>query len=80
MLEAMSYNIDVLVSDIPANLQIGLDDDDYYSVGDEEKLIEAIIKKISEFKNRSFDDILSTKFNWDNIAKQTDCIYKKLIA
>ena len=38
LLEAMSYNIDVLVSNIPANLQIQLNPDDYFQVGDEEEL------------------------------------------
>ena len=30
MLEAMSYNIDTLVSDIPANLAVGLSKEHYY--------------------------------------------------
>lgn len=79
LLEAMSYNIDVLVSDIPANLQLDLNKDDYFKVGDEESLKEAIIRKLSEPKIRSFDEILSAKFNWDNIAIATNNIYKNLI-
>jgi len=78
LLEAMSYNIDVLVSDIPANLQIGLAKDDYYKVGDEDNLKGNILKKLSEFKKRSFDEILSIKFNWDKIAIETNNIYENL--
>lgn len=78
LLEAMSYNIDVLVSDIPANLQIALDTDDYYKVGDEEELTKNILKKLSGFKKRSFGEILSTKFNWDKIAIETNNIYLNL--
>lgn len=78
LLEAMSYNIDVLVSDIPANLQIDLDKDDYYKVGDEDNLKGNIIKKLSELKRRSFDEILSIKFNWDKIAIETNNIYENL--
>jgi alpha-maltose-1-phosphate synthase len=78
LLEAMSFNIDVLVSDIPANLQIGLDKDDYYPVGDEESLKEKIKDKLSDNKNRSFDELLSSKFNWDEIAMETNIIYENL--
>ena len=78
LLEAMSYNIDVLVSDIPANLQIGLDKDDYFKVGDEEDLKGNILKKLSEFKKRSFGEILSANFNWDKIAIETNNIYENL--
>ena len=42
LLEAMSYDIDVLASDIPANLQVGLHPDDYFKVGDEEDLKDKI--------------------------------------
>lgn len=78
LLEAMSYNIDVLVSDIPANLQIGLDEDDYYPVGDEEELKGKIKIKLSGIKNRSFGELLSSKFNWDEIARETNIIYENL--
>ena len=78
LLEAMSYNIDILVSDIPANLQIGLNQDDYFKVGDEENLKEKIVEKLSELKSRSFVEILSNKFNWDKIALETNNIYKNL--
>ena len=47
LLEAMSYNIDVLVSNIPANLQIELNQDDYFRVGDEEDLKSKIVEKLS---------------------------------
>jgi starch synthase len=79
LLEAMSYNIDVLVSDIPANLQIGLDPDDYYRVGEEEDLKKKIIEKLSANNKRSFSEILSVRFNWDKIAAETTTIYEQLI-
>lgn len=79
LLEAMSYNIDVLASDIPANLLVGLDDDDYFKVGDEEDLKEKIIKKLTENKQHEFRDFLKEQFNWDKIASETLAIYKSLI-
>jgi glycosyltransferase involved in cell wall biosynthesis len=78
LLEAMSYDIDVLVSDIPANLQISLNKDDYFRVGDEDNLKINILKKLSEFKKRSFGEILSIKFNWNKIAIETNNIYEDL--
>jgi glycosyltransferase involved in cell wall biosynthesis len=78
LLEAMSYNIDVLVSNIPANLQIGLNQDDYFKVGDEEDLKSKITEKLSENKKRFFSEILSVRFNWDKIAIETNNIYQQL--
>lgn len=79
LLEAMSYNIDVLASDIPANLQIGLTDDDYFKVGDEDYLATSIKRKLSNNKRRDYREILIKKFNWDNIALETANVYKNLI-
>ena len=78
LLEAMSYDIDVLVSDIPANLQIGLDPDDYFRVGDEDNLKTRIIEKLKGNKKRSFSGILASRFNWDRIAAETANIYEQL--
>jgi len=80
LLEAMSYNIDVLVSDIPANLQIGLAGDDYFRVGDEKSLHDSIVRKLSNGSTRSFDEILSNKFNWDKIVLETSAIYESLFS
>lgn len=78
LLEAMSYDIDVLVSDIPVNLQIGLEKDDYFRVGDVDDLSAKIIRKLTNSNRRSFKEILSSKYNWENIAIETNNIYKSL--
>jgi glycosyltransferase involved in cell wall biosynthesis len=79
LLEAMSFNVDVLASDIPANLQIGLEKDDYFRAGDEDELKEKIIVKLSGKMERNYSELLSEKYNWDKIAKETYNIYNKLI-
>ena len=79
LLEAMSYNINVLVSNIPANLQIGLDSNDYFKVGDENDLKEKMIKKLTERKENNFCEFLSERFNWDKIAMETYNTYKNYI-
>jgi glycosyltransferase involved in cell wall biosynthesis len=78
LLEAMSYNIDVLASNIPANLQVELNKDDYFKVGDENALAENIKHKLSLSKERDYREILIRKFNWDSIAAETVNIYNKL--
>lgn len=79
LLEAMSYDLDVLASDIPANMQVGLPENDYFKAGDEEALTNAIIKKLAEENKRSFGEVLSKRFNWTEIASDTRNIYQKLI-
>lgn len=78
LLEAMSYNLDVLASDIPANLQISLNEDDYFRVGDEEALSVALTRKLTAVNPRSFDETLFMMFNWEKIARDTNEIYQKL--
>jgi glycosyltransferase involved in cell wall biosynthesis len=79
LLEAMSYDLDVLASDIPANLKIGLDKDDYFKVGDENDLKEKIMKKLSIRKEHNFRTFLVEHYNWDKIALETYNTYKNLI-
>jgi glycosyltransferase involved in cell wall biosynthesis len=78
LLEAMSFNIEVLASNIPANLQVGLNEDDYFIVGDEDDLAKNIILKLSLNNDRDYREILIKKFNWDNITLETVDIYKSL--
>ena len=79
LLEAMSYNIEVLASNIPANLKVGLDEEDYFMAGDEEDLKNKIRMKVSREKEINFRNILENNFNWDKIALDTEQICKDLI-
>jgi len=79
LLEAMSYKIDVLVSDIPANLQIGLPEEDYFNVGNENALKEKIVSKLSKHRERDYTDILTGNFDWDKISLETYSVYKNLV-
>lgn len=77
LLEAMSYNIDALVSDIPANKIPSLRAEDFFCCGDVNNLAEGIRKKINSLKlNRMYD---LTPYNWDIIAKQTKEVYRKIL-
>ena len=46
LLEAMSYRVPVVVSDIPANLEVGLDSSCYFPVGNVEALAEKLQKTL----------------------------------
>ncbi len=76
LLEAMSYRLPVLVSDIPANTQISLSAQRYFITGDKESLK----MKLDEMMNEEFKpvDYDLSQYNWDNIARQTASVYEKV--
>ena len=76
LLEAMSYDLPVIVSDIPANLEVKLSPDSYFPVGNESKLREKIERLIEEKTTRQKYPMDS--YLWGNIAKQTMEVYKAL--
>ena len=73
LLEAMSYGVKVIVSDIPANLEVGLDKDDYFHVGD----IDALADKLKAVIERPLAhvDYDMRKYDWDKIADQVAEVY-----
>ncbi len=79
LLEAMSYNLDVLVSDIPANLEVNLEKNDYFETGNVENLSQNIERKLKNVKIRNFDNVIKEKYNWENIARQTLEVYQKIL-
>lgn len=75
LLEAMSYNLDVLASNISANLEVGLNKDDYFEVGNTKALSQKIIDKLENQIIRNFDSKLNNIYNWDTISKSTYNLY-----
>lgn len=76
LLEALSYNLDVTVSNIPANKLSCLQDDDFHPVGNEKALAQAIENKLSNLKTPRQYDL--SPYNWDYIAQQVNEIYAGL--
>lgn len=74
LLEAMSYNIPVVASDIPANLEIGLDGSHYFPCGNIEKLADKIEDMIFRSDKTHYD---MDNYNWDIITQQTAEVYEK---
>lgn len=76
LLEAMSYSVPVIVSDIPANLEVGLDQKDYFPMGDVDALagkMKAVIT--APYQHVQYD---MSKYNWDKIAQQVAEVYRGL--
>lgn len=75
LLEAMSYGVKVLVSDIPANLEVGLPETDYFPVGD----VSALADKLQAVVNAPLTPMVyqMEKYDWEKIADQVAVVYQK---
>lgn len=76
LLEALSYRLPVLVSDIPANRLSCLAPSDFFTTGDVTSLEEALHRKLAEGDTRTTYDL--SPYNWDYIATQVDAVYRRL--
>ncbi len=76
LLEAMSYRLPVVVSDIPANVEVGLPQECYFPCGDIDALCARLVKWVSSPLQRIDYDMSS--YDWDKIAEQTMEVYKQL--
>lgn len=84
LLEAMSYGLSCIVSDIPANREVGLENERYFKPGD----IDQLKSKIAEYMNKPLSISekelqlakISQKYNWNKIAEMTLSVYGKLYA
>lgn len=74
LLEAMSYGIDVIASDIPANRIPQLAPQDFFPVGDTRALARALRRKLPA-SPRSYD---LTPYDWDKIAAATASLYESI--
>ena len=78
LLEAMSYNLSILVSDIEPNKEIELGSQNYFKLGDEKDLILKLINKLSSSDINDFTSILNKKYNWRKIAQMTAEVYEMM--
>lgn len=77
LLEAMSYQLPVLASNIPAILQVCLPEYRYFTVGDEESLIDRLNQQLQkDFEPVNYD---MTPYNWEHIAMLTEAVYKQML-
>ncbi|MCR8559736.1 glycosyltransferase family 4 protein [Mucilaginibacter sp. BJC16-A38] len=77
LLEAMSYGLDILASDIPANKEVCLKDQFYFATGNVNGLAGQLEQKLSQPARSNVYELQS--YDWGTISKQTYNIYKQLI-
>ena len=75
LLEALSYGLPVIASDIEPNLEIGLNSGSYFELGNVAALAQLLIKKALESESASsrIDTRawVSGRYNWQRIAEKT---------
>ncbi|MBU1043377.1 MAG: glycosyltransferase family 4 protein, partial [Candidatus Omnitrophica bacterium] len=80
LLEAMSYGLSCIVSDIPANREVCLDAQRYFKPGDNEDLVgklrQFIAKPLSSEEQNKQRQLSAKDYNWEEIAKKTIKVYQ----
>lgn len=82
LLEALSFGLPVIASNIPANLEVGLPADHYFPLGDIEALKTLLISlasspfSLADCESRR--NWVAMRFNWEVIAKQTKLAYDSI--
>jgi len=83
LLEALSYGLPVLASDIEANREVGLEESCYFPVGDIAALASGLIRLAAAERDEAGRVALSKwaaqKYNWDHIAEQTLAVYRMVM-
>lgn len=78
LLEAMSYKLPVVVSNIPANLEVNLPTDNYFQLGDIDELAAKLQNVVNApFTERTYD---LSKYQWPTIARQVYEVYCKAMS
>lgn len=82
LLEAISYGLPVLVSDIPQHKEIPLSAECYFKCGDVNSLSTALLEIFSNSRNNEkgrYISIIRENYNWDNLAYKVLEVYKSAI-
>jgi glycosyltransferase involved in cell wall biosynthesis len=79
LLEAMSYGLSCIASDIPANRNVELSENRFFKAGDNKalalKIKEFIDKHLTEDEIRRQINMIAKKYNWEKIAEKTLDVY-----
>jgi len=83
LLEAMTYNLPSLVSNIPAHREISLRQERFFQCGNiadlREKLVLLFEKGLLEGEKKAYRQQIIQKYNWQRIAEQTVEVYEKAL-
>lgn len=80
MLEALSFGLPVVASDIPANMEVGLPARTYFPLGDVKRLAECLCEFTAQPIDADSRDQtrrwVTGKYDWRHIAEQTLAVYR----
>jgi glycosyltransferase involved in cell wall biosynthesis len=84
LLEALSYGLPSIASDIPANVEVNLPKHQYFEVGNVDDLSECLIRAATQSRPADFreqlQDWVRSKYDWDPIARSTLSVYRAACA
>ena len=76
LLEAMSYKLPVIISDIPPHIEVGIDKECYFPLGNVEILAKKLQENIeADYHHVEYD---MKKYNWNHIADQLCEVYNHI--
>lgn len=82
LLEALSYGLPSIASDIPANLEVGLEPDQYFRVGDIDDLAECLQRIGTRVRpadyRQTIQDWVHKRYDWQAIARSTLGVYEEV--
>ena len=83
LLEALSFGLPVVASNIQANLEVALDDDSYFELGDVAELAQKLQKNMqspmTDIDKTRVRQWIATQYNWGLVAEKTYKEYERVI-